>query len=260
MNQQRTALVSGSTSGIGLGVAGALATAGYDVMLNGFGDAAEIDAIRIRLAESTGRRIEHDGADLSAPEGCEQLIAAARDAFGGVDVLVNNAGIQHVSPIESFPWDAWSRIIAVNLSAPFVLTKLVVPEMRERGFGRIINTASVHGLVASVHKAAYIAAKHGLVGLTKTVALEVAGAGITCNAICPGFVKTPLVEVQIEARARELGVGIDDATAGLLEEKQPSRQFATPADIGALAVFLCADAAAQITGAALPIDGAWTAQ
>jgi 3-hydroxybutyrate dehydrogenase len=254
------AVVTGSTSGIGLGVARALATAGADIMLNGFGNVGEIDALRAELEDAHHVRIRFDGSDLSTRAGVEKLVAAAIRDFGRVDVLVNNAGIQHTAPVRSFSAERWDAILAVNLSAVFHATQAVLPGMLERNEGRIINVASVHGLVASSHKAAYVAAKHGVIGLTKVVALETATTGVTCNAICPGWVLTPLVQRQIDDLAARAGIDADAAQRQLLGEKQPSLEFATPEQIGALAVFLCSDAAAQIRGAALLVDGAWLAQ
>jgi 3-hydroxybutyrate dehydrogenase len=254
------ALVTGATSGIGRGIARALAAAGADIMLNGFSDAGEIDALRAELEDAHHVRVGFDGSDLSKRAGVEALIAAAVRDLGRVDVLVNNAGIQHTAPVQSFAAERWDAILAVNLSAVFHATQAVLPGMLERNQGRIINVASVHGLVASQHKAAYVAAKHGVIGLTKVVALETATTGVTCNAICPGWVLTPLVQRQIEDLAARAGIDADAAQQQLLGEKQPSLEFATPDQIGALAVFLCSDAAAQIRGAALPVDGAWLAQ
>jgi len=256
----KTALVTGSTSGIGLAMASALAGAGADIMLNGFGDAGEIEKTRAGLQDAHGIRVEYSGADLTKPAEIEGLIGATIEAFGGIDILVNNAGTQHTAAIEDFPPEKWDAILTLNLSAAFHTMRLTVPHMRKRGWGRIVNTASVHGLVASKEKAAYVAAKHGLVGLTKVVALETAGAGVTCNAICPGWTLTDLIQPQIDARAESFGGDIEAGGRDLLKEKQPSQQFVTTDQIGALAVFLCSEAAAQITGVALPVDGGWTAQ
>ncbi|WP_029009757.1 3-hydroxybutyrate dehydrogenase [Azospirillum halopraeferens] len=260
MLKGKVAVITGSTSGIGLGIARALAGAGADVVINGFGDAAEMEALRAGLADACGVGVAYSGADLSTPAGVQALIDGAEAAFGKVDVLVNNAGIQHVSPVEDFPPERWDAVIAVNLSAVFHGTRLVLSGMKERGWGRIINVASAHGLVASRDKSAYVAAKHGVVGLTKVVGLETAGTGITCNAICPGWVLTPLVQKQVDALAAAKGLSEAEAAAELLSAKQPSGAFVTPDQLGALAVFLCSDAAAQMTGTALPMDGGWTAQ
>ena len=256
----RSAIVTGSTSGIGLGIARALATQGANVMLNGFGDAGELERLRAGLAAEHGVSVGLSGADISRPDAIRQLVAEATRDFGGVDILVNNAGIQHTAPVEEFSADKWDAIIAINLSSNFHAIKAVLPQMRERNWGRIINIASTHGLVASVHKVAYVASKHAVLGLTKVVALETATTGITCNAICPGWVLTPLVQKQIDDIAGRDSIPKDMARAKLLGEKQPSQEFATPAQIGALIVFLCSEAGAQIRGAAIPVDGGWVAQ
>ena len=256
MLKGKTAIVTGSTSGIGLGIARALAGAGCDVMLNGFGEASAIEAERARIAREFGVRTAFNGADMAKPGEIEHMVEATTRELGRVDILVNNAGIQQTAPVERFPVERWDAVIAINLSAAFHAIRAAVPQMRERNWGRIINIASAHGL----EKAAYVTAKHGLVGLTKVVALETATTGITCNAICPGWVLTPLVEKQITDRAAREGIPIDRAKSELLGEKQPSHEFATPEQIGGLAVFLCSPAADQIRGAALPIDGGWTAQ
>jgi len=260
MLKDKVAVVTGSTSGIGLGIARALATAGADVMLNGFGDAAEIEEIRRQMAAAHDVRVAYNGADLSTGAGVRELIQAANDAFGRVDVLVNNAGIQHTDPIQDFPDEKWDQIIAINQSAIFHGIKAAIPKMYERNWGRIINVASAHGLVASPQKAAYVAAKHAIVGLTKVVALESAETGVTCNAICPGWVLTPLVEAQIKARADEKGTSFDEEAKELLAEKQPSKHFVTPEQLGDLAVFLCSPGADEIRGQAFAMDGGWTAQ
>ncbi|TCP10525.1 3-hydroxybutyrate dehydrogenase [Crenobacter luteus] len=252
----KTALVTGSTSGIGLGIATTLAEAGADVLLNGFGD---VDAA-LAAVDRHGTKVRHHGADLGQPDQIAAMMAFAAQEFGGVDILVNNAGIQHVAPIDAFPVERWDAVLALNLSAAFHTIRLALPYMKSRNWGRIVNIASVHGLVASADKSAYVAAKHGLVGLSKTVALETARTGVTCNAICPGWVKTPLVEQQIAARARAQGIAVETAEAALLAEKQPSGAFVTPAQLGALALFLCSDAAAEVRGAAWNMDGGWTAQ
>jgi 3-hydroxybutyrate dehydrogenase len=260
MLKDKIAIITGSTSGIGLGIAETLAAAGATVMLNGFGDAAQIEEIRRNLAERHGVKVAYSGADLSKPSEVRRMVEQTAAELGAVDILVNNAGIQHVAPIAEFPDDKWDAILAINLSAAFHAIKAAVPGMQQRHWGRIINIASTHGLVASTGKAAYVAAKHGLVGLTKVVALELANDGVTCNAICPGWVDTPLVERQVEAQAREEGMAVEQARDDLLREKQPMLAFTTTQEIGALAVFLCSDAAATMTGTALPIDGGWTAQ
>jgi 3-hydroxybutyrate dehydrogenase len=256
----KTALITGSTRGIGLGLARTLAAAGCRLMLNGLGDPAEIDSIRARLEQESGTRVAFHGANLLHPAEIDDLIDATCRELGGIDILINNAGIQHTAPVEDFPVQRWDEILAVNVSAAFHTTRRAVPLMRSRGWGRIINTASVHGLVASKHKAAYVASKHGLVGLTRVVALETAGSGITCNAICPGWTRTELIEPQIAARAQNLGVDLEEGARHLLAEKQPSQQFVTVEQLGQVILFLCSEAAAQITGVALPVDGGWTAQ
>ena len=251
----KVALVTGSTSGIGLGIAQALARAGADVILNGFGDASAA------LAEvgRHGTRVGHHAADLASVEQLTELFGYAEREFGGVDILVNNAGIQHVAPVEAFPVERWDAIIALNLSAVFHSTRLALPSMRQRDWGRIINIASVHGQVGSVGKAAYVAAKHGVVGLTKVVALETATSGVTCNAVCPGWVLTPLVQQQIDERIAQ-GVDPQQAQQDLLAEKQPSQAFVTPQHLGELVLFLCSDAGSQVRGAAWNVDGGWLAQ
>ncbi len=256
----KTALVTGSTSGIGLAIATAMAQQGANVMLNGFGEAAEIESLRAGIEKQFAVKALHSPADMSKPAEIAAMVRAAEKNFGAVDVLVNNAGIQHVAPIEDFPAEKWDAVIAINLSSAFHSMRAAVPGMKKRKWGRIINIASAHGLVASAQKAAYVAAKHGLVGLTKVVAIETANDGITCNAICPGWVLTTLVERQIENRAAASGATVEAEKLALLSEKQPMHAFSTPESIGALAVFLCSDAAATITGAAYSIDGGWTAQ
>jgi 3-hydroxybutyrate dehydrogenase len=255
----RVAIVTGSTSGIGLGIARALATAGAAVVLNGLGDRDAIDATCADLALESGAPISYDGANLIDPDGARELVERSIAAHGRLDILVNNAGIQFVSPIETFPADRWDAVIALNLSAAFHSTKAAFATMKAAGFGRIINIASAHGLIASPFKAAYVSAKHGIVGLTKTVALEGAEAGITCNAICPGYVWTPLVEGQIEATAKARGISREEVIRDVLLAAQPNKRFATVEELGALAVFLCGDGAQSITGAAIPMDGGWTA-
>ena len=254
------AIVTGSTSGIGLGIARSLAASGAHLMLNGFGDAAQIESLRAGLAREFGVKVSYSGADMSKPDQIRQMVRAAREELGSVDILVNNAGIQHTAPIESFPPERWDAVLAINLSSVFHAVQAALPAMKATNWGRIVNIASTHGLVASVEKSAYVAAKHGVIGLTKAIALETAKTGVTCNAICPGWVLTPLVQQQIDARAKREGLSNDQAKAALLAEKQPSGEFATPEQIGGVCVFLCSDAAAQIRGAAVPVDGAWLAQ
>ncbi|MDQ9387926.1 3-hydroxybutyrate dehydrogenase [Serratia marcescens] len=253
--QGKTALVTGSTSGIGLGIASVLAAAGARVILNGFGDVAQAQAQVAQLGAAPG----YHGADLGDAAQIADMMQYAEREFGGVDILVNNAGIQHVAPLDQFPVEKWNAILAINLSAVFHTCRLALPGMRERNWGRIINVASVHGLVASKDKSAYVAAKHGVVGLTKTLALETARTPVTCNAICPGWVLTPLVQQQIDKR---IAAGTDPQRARdeLLAEKQPSQEFVTPEQLGELALFLCSDAAAQVRGAAWNMDGGWLAQ
>jgi 3-hydroxybutyrate dehydrogenase len=255
----RVAVVTGSTSGIGLGIAQALAEAGADVVVNGLGKAEAIDAVCDDLAVHGGTVI-YDGANLLDPAGAADLIENSVAHFGRVDILVNNAGIQYVSPIEDFPVERWDAIIALNLSSAFHTIRAALPVMKAKGFGRIINVASAHGLVASPFKSAYVAAKHGVLGLTKTVALEAARSGITCNAICPGYVWTPLVEQQIDDTARARGIDRTDVIENVLLAAQPSKRFASVDEIGALARFLASSAAASITGASISVDGGWTAQ
>jgi 3-hydroxybutyrate dehydrogenase len=260
MLQGKIAIVTGSTSGIGLGIAAALAAEGCDIMLNGFGDAAAIADVRQRLAEQHGVRVAYSPADMSKPADIREMVKTTIEQLGGVDILVNNAGIQHVAKVVDFPEDRWDAVIAINLSASFHATKAALPQMTAKGWGRIINIASAHGLVASGEKAAYVTAKHGLVGLTKVTAIEAANSGVTCNAICPGWVLTPLVQKQIEARAAAQGIPYQQAHDDLLREKQPMLQYTTPEKIGGLAVFLCGEAASTMTGTALSIDGGWVAQ
>jgi len=254
------ALVTGSTSGIGLGIAKSLAASGYRLILNGLGDPETIDSALNDVKSAGCRDPFYVGTDLTQPSAIEDALAAIFDAEGPISVLVNNAGMQFTAPVEQFPTDQWDRIIALNLSAAFHTTRLCLPLMKQQNFGRIINIASVHGLVASVNKPAYVAAKHGLIGLTKSVALETAETNVTCNAICPGWTHTPLIQSQIEKRAEELNLSVEDGGRALLAEKQPSKTFVTTDQLGALTCFLCTDAAAQITGASLPVDGGWTAQ
>ena len=256
MLKGKTAIVTGSTSGIGLGIAKALARQGANIVLNGFGDPqgprAEIAAL--------GVKVGYHGADMSKPSEIEAMMAYAAAEFGRVDILVNNAGIQHVARIEDFPVERWDAIIAINLSSAFHATRLALPAMRQADWGRIINVASVHGLVASAEKSAYVAAKHGIVGLTKVTALENATTGVTCNAICPGWVLTPLVQKQVDAKAAALGISNDEAKKVLLGEKEPSMQFTTPDELGELAVFFCSSAGNNVRGVAWTMDGGWIAQ
>lgn len=251
----KQAIVTGSNSGIGLGIAEELAQAGADVVINSFTDRAEDHALADRLAAQYGVRVRYIAADMSKGRDCRALIEQA----GGCDILVNNAGIQHVSPIEDFPSDKWDAIIAINLTSAFHTTAAALPAMRERGWGRVVNIASAHGLTASPYKSAYIAAKHGVVGLSKTVALETAGQGITCNAICPGYVLTPLVESQIPDQMKAHNMDRDTVVKQVMLARQPSKEFATTAQIGGTVVFLCSPAADQITGTTISIDGGWTA-
>jgi 3-hydroxybutyrate dehydrogenase len=256
----KSAVVTGSTSGIGLGIARALAAAGANVMLNGFGGGAEVAALERDLERDHGVSVRYSGADMSKPVEIAAMLRDAAGAFGQVDILVNNAGIQHVEAIETFPPEKWDQIIAINLSAAFHTIRAAVPGMKARNWGRIINVASAHALVASPFKSAYVAAKHGILGLTKTVALETAEHGITVNAICPGYVLTPLVEKQIPETAKARGLTEEQVVRDVLLKAQPTRKFVTTEEIGALAVFLATEAAQSITGSALPVEGGWTAQ
>jgi len=256
MLKGKTALVTGSTSGIGLGIARSLASQGANVMLNGFGDTAEAQ----RSVAALGVKVGYHGADMSKPAEIEAMVKACESQFGAVDILVNNAGIQHVALVEDFPPERWDAIIAINLSSAFHTTRLALPGMKRRNWGRIVNVASTHGLVASAQKSAYVASKHGIVGFTKSIALETATTGVTVNAICPGWVLTPLVQKQVDARAAEAGVGQEEAKRQLLAEKQPSLQFTTPEQLGGLAVFLCSPAADNVRGVAWNVDGGWAAQ
>jgi 3-hydroxybutyrate dehydrogenase len=258
--QGRVALVTGSTSGIGLGIADVLAEQGASVVLNGFGDPAEIERTGASLAALHGVQTAYSPADLSDPAQVTDMVAFARDVLGPIDILVNNAGIQHVAPVGEFPTAKWDAILAINLSSAFHAIKAVLPQMVERGFGRIVNVASAHGLVASPFKSAYVAAKHGVIGLTKTVALEAARTGVTCNAICPGYVWTPLVEAQIEGQAKAHNLTTEQVITDVLLVAQPNRRFATVEEIGQLTAFLCGEHGGSITGAALTVDGGWTAQ
>ncbi len=256
----RVAIVTGSTSGIGLGVARALAAQGAHLLLNGFGDAAVIERLRAEIAERHAIRVAYSPCDIARPEQVATMVAQAQDELGGVHILVNNAGVQHVAPIEAFPDEQWDRVIAINLSGAFHASKAAIPAMKRQRWGRIINIASAHGLVGSAEKSAYVAAKHGLIGLTKVAAIELAPFGVTCNAICPGWVLTPLVQQQLDARAKGEGRDVAAVTHDLLAEKQPMLRFTTPEQIGAFAAFLCSEAAATISGAPLSVDGGWVAQ
>jgi 3-hydroxybutyrate dehydrogenase len=256
----QTALVTGSTSGIGLGIARTLAAQGANVILNGFGDAAEIERLRTELADEHDVQVRYDPADMSKGDAIDAMMAKALAEFGSVDLLVNNAGIQHVAPVEDFPVEKWQAILAINLSAAFHTVRRAVPAMKRKGFGRVVNIASAHALVASPFKSAYVAAKHGIAGFTKTVALEVAEAGITVNAVCPGYVLTPLVEKQIPDTAKARGISTEEVVRTVLLAAQPTRKFVTVEQVAALTAFLCSDDAASITGAVLPIEGGWTAQ
>ena len=260
MLKDKVAIITGSTSGIGLGIARELASLGADLVLNGFGDASEIEAIRNSIEGEYGVRAVYDGADMSRADAVRGLITATIEKFGRLDILVNNAGIQFTAPVDEFPTAKWDAILDINLSAAFHGIAIAVPQMKKQRWGRIVNIASTHGLVASTHKAAYVAAKHGLVGLTKVVGLETAGSGVTCNAVCPGWVRTPLVEKQISDMAAERGISQQQAVEELLSEKQPSLDFASPEQLGGTVAFLCSPAADQITGTAISVDGGWTAQ
>ncbi len=256
----KVALVTGSTSGIGLGVARKLAEAGSTIIMNGFGDPKDIEREQTAIAHDFGVEVVYMDADMSDPHAISQMITTILGTHHALDILVNNAGVQHVSPIEEFPIKKWDQIIAINLSSAFHTVRAALPMMRSKNFGRIINVASAHGLVASPFKSAYVAAKHGILGLTKTVALETAETGITCNAICPGYVHTPLVEAQIEGQARAHGISRDSVVRDVLLKQQPNKRFATVEEIGALAVFLASEAGNSITGTSIPVDGGWTAQ
>jgi len=257
--KDKVSLVTGSTSGIGLGIARALAGAGSAIVLNGFGKPEDIEAAQSGIASDFGVPVSYSGADMSKPAAIAEMFETVLGAFGAVDVLVNNAGIQHVAPLEEFPVAKWDAILAINLSSAFHTTRLALPGMVDKGWGRIVNIASAHGLVGSPYKSAYVAAKHGMLGLTKVTALEVAEKGITCNAICPGYVYTPLVEAQIEDQAKAHGIAREEVIRNVLLAQQPNKRFATTDELGGIAVFLTSDAAASITGTTIAADGGWTA-
>ncbi|PKO68759.1 MAG: 3-hydroxybutyrate dehydrogenase [Betaproteobacteria bacterium HGW-Betaproteobacteria-16] len=257
---KKTALVTGSTSGIGLGIATALAAAGHDLVLNGFGEAEEIELLRLELEKLHGVRVRYNHADLSDPVATHAMMEQALSEFGAIDILVNNAGIQYVAPVDEFPIEKWNAIIAINLSAAFHTTRMALPGMKAKGWGRVLNVASAHALVASPFKSAYVAAKHGIAGFTKTVALEVATRGITANSLCPGYVWTPLVEKQIPDTAKARGLTEQQVIDDVLLHAQPTKQFVAIEQVAAYAAFLCSDAGASITGSVMPIDGGWTAQ
>jgi 3-hydroxybutyrate dehydrogenase len=259
MLRGKTAIVTGSTSGIGLGIAHALARSGANIVLNGFGDAAAIGGITDELGRQHNVGVIHNGADISKPKEIADMVTAARDEFGAVDILVNNAGIQYVAPVEEFPVEKWDAIIAINLSGAFHTSRLVVPDMKQKGWGRIVNIASAHALVASPFKSAYVAAKHGIAGLTKTIALELAEHGVTVNAICPGYVLTPLVEKQIPEQAKARGISEEAVVKDVLLAAQPTKRFVEVSEVASLTAFLCSNDAASITGTLLPVDGGWTA-
>jgi 3-hydroxybutyrate dehydrogenase len=259
MLKGKTALITGSTSGIGLGIAERFAAAGANIVLNGFGDAAEIERLRRDLGTKHKVSVVYDGADMSKPEAVVTMVANAVREFGAIDLLINNAGIQHVAPVDDFPPAKWDAIIAINLSAAFHTVRAALPAMKQKRWGRIINIASAHALVASPYKSAYVAAKHGIAGFTKTVALEVAEQGITVNAVCPGYVLTPLVQKQIPDTARSRGISEEAVIRDVLLAAQPTKKFVTVQEVAALTAFLCSDEAASITGAVLPVEGGWTA-
>jgi 3-hydroxybutyrate dehydrogenase len=259
MLNSKTAIITGSTSGIGTGIARALAHAGCNVVINGFGKQSEIEEVRSGLETDFGITARFDGSDLTMPDEIEKMILNAERAFGSIDIIVNNAGIQFVAPVDQFPVEKWDAIISINLTAAFHMIRIAAPLMKKNGWGRIVNIASAHALVASPFKSAYVAAKHGLAGLTKTVALELAEQNITCNAVCPGYVKTPLVDGQIARQAKERGITEEEVVRDVLLGAQPTKKFTTVEDLGALIVFLCSEPASNITGAIIPVDGGWTA-
>ena len=260
MSEKHCALITGSSSGIGLGIAEVFAQNGIQVILHGLEPEDQLKKIASHLSAKTKQDIDFISLDLGNQSTLEKFFTEKMSRFQNVDILVNNAGIQHVSPIETFPLDKWNLLLQLHLTVPFYLSRIFLPQLRQKKFGRIINIASVHGMVASENKSAYVSAKHGVIGLTKTIALETAGSGVTCNAICPGWVRTPLVEAQIEAKAKDLGISIPDAAKELLREKQPSLAFTETSDLGAMALFLCSDAARNLTGQSIALDGAWTAR
>ncbi|WP_028999971.1 3-hydroxybutyrate dehydrogenase [Azohydromonas australica] len=260
MTERNSALVTGSTSGIGWAIAQALAHAGHDVMLNGFGDPASIAALQHQLAEATGVQVAYSGADMSRPAEIARMVREAEEHFGHVDILINNAGVQFVAPVDEFPDDKWEQIVSINLSSNFHAIKAVLPGMKQRNRGRIVNVASAHGLVASPFKSAYVAAKHGVIGLTKTVALELAETAVTCNAVCPGYVLTPLVHGQIKDQAKAHGMSEEEVVRHVILASQPNKRFVSLDELAQVVLFLCSDAAASITGSALPVDGGWTAR
>lgn len=260
MLQGKTALITGSTSGIGQGIARSLAEAGCNIVINGFGDADEIEQDRAQMASDYGVKVHYSGADLTDLSQIETMMNEAKDAFGSVDILVNNAGVQYVSAIDEFPVEKWNLIIALNLTAAFHTMRLAVAMMREKKWGRIVNIASAHALVASPYKSAYVAAKHGIAGLTKTVALETAQDGITCNAVCPGYVWTPLVEGQVADTAKARGISEEEVKRDVLLAAQPTKQFTTVEQLGGFTVHLCSDVSSNLTGTVIPVDGGWTAQ
>ena len=259
MLNSKTAIITGSTSGIGTGIASALAQAGCNIVINGFGKQDAIEKVRSGLETEYGITARFDGSDMTKPDEIEKMIRNAEKSFGRVDIIVNNAGIQHVAPVDQFPVEKWDAVLSINLTAAFHMIRIATPLMKKNGWGRIVNIASAHALVASPFKSAYVAAKHGLAGLTKTVALELAEQNITCNAVCPGYVKTPLVDGQIASQAKERGITEEEVVRDVLLGAQPTKKFTSVEDLGALVVFLCSEPAGNITGTILPADGGWTA-